>query len=142
MEIPPCLNQWVQTFGAAGVFLSVCADSFAPALQAVAQEIAQETGVPCIDGEVKTTTGPHGARPNCSVSDHALNAQGLTIDTALPSCVDSQNVAPCWTLAADPACPNGSLISVSRPAGAAPPTLDTTVECAVCTVGSTDPSCH
>jgi hypothetical protein len=136
------LNQWIQPFGAAGVFLSVCADSFAPALQAVAQEIAQETGVPCVNGKVKTTTGPNGVRPSCSVSDHAINAQGLTIDTPLPSCVDSQGVPTCWTLAADPACPNGSLVTVSRPAGAPAPTLDTSVECAVCAVGSTDPSCH
>jgi hypothetical protein len=135
------INQWVSGF-ANGVFEEICADSFAPALKVIGMEIGKVIGAPCIDGKVLPTTGPMGARPDCTVIDHSTNDQGATIDTPIPSCVDTANVAPCWSLVADAACPAGQLMKFTRPAGPVPTDLNSSVECSVCIPGSTDPRCQ
>ena len=135
------INQWVQAFGTKGVFENICANSLSPALNLIGQEVSQVISAPCVDGKVLTTMGTGGTRPDCSVTDHSFNDQNMEIDTPVSACSDNNNTAPCWSLAADPACPNGSLMSFKRPAGPPPTDLNSSVECSVCIPGSTNPQC-
>jgi hypothetical protein len=124
------INQWVQAFGGKGVFETICAPSFAPALQTIGNEIGKVIGAPCVDGKVLTTMGTGGVRPDCTVIDHTYNDQQMELDTPVAACSDTNNAAPCWTLTTDPACPNGSLMKFTR-TGTPATDLNSSVECSV-----------
>ncbi|HSZ81400.1 MAG TPA: hypothetical protein VLA14_03910 [Polyangia bacterium] len=133
------IEQWVYAFGHNGVLATPCDDSYASSLQSIAQSIAAVLGPPCLDAKIATTTGPHGPRPDCTITDYASGAPAAT-GTPIPSCVDTGGVAPCWTLAADPTCPNGELLSFEAPPGTTLG-LDSSVQCTVCS-DPRDPRCR
>jgi hypothetical protein len=113
---------------------SICDQSFANAMQLIAQQLGRLLGSPCIAGQVLSVSGPKGPRADCSVIDHTTNAAGVQVDTALASCVDNGSVPPCWTLAAGTAtqCPGQQLMQFLRPTNQAPPVdLNSTVECSI-----------
>ena len=124
------VEQWVYAFGHNGVLESVCGDDLGPALSHVAQSVLDVLGPPCLDGPIATTMGPRGARPDCTITDYAGDAGG----TVLPSCVDTGDVAPCWTLTDDAVCPGGKLLGFEAPPGApsgTAPGRDSSVQCRV-----------
>jgi hypothetical protein len=124
------VEQWVYAFGHNGVLESVCGDDLGPALTHVAQSILDVLGPPCLDGPIATTMGPRGARPDCTITDYAGDAGG----TSLPSCVDTGDVAPCWTLTDDAVCPGGKLLGFEALPGApsgTTPGRDSSVQCHV-----------
>jgi hypothetical protein len=134
------VEQWVYAFGHNGVLASICDDDFTPALQNIAQGIGDVLGPPCITATLARTTGPHGRRPDCTIVDHTSSRDGVAVDTPLPSCVDTGDVAPCWTLKADPTCASGLLLGFESPAGVAPVGLNSSVQCLVCS-DPTDARC-
>jgi len=116
------------------VTTSICDQSFAAAMQLIAQQVGRLLGSPCITGQVQNVMGPKGLRPDCTVVDHTQNAAGAAVDTPLPSCVDVGNQPPCWSLAAGTAnaCPGQQIMQFMRPANQTPPAdLNSTVECSV-----------
>jgi len=113
---------------------SICDTSFAPAMQLIAERLSQLLGSSCIRGTVLATMGPMGSRPDCSVVDHATNAQGVVINTVLPSCVDNGSQPPCWNLAPGTGaqCPGQQIMQIMRPPNQPAPTeLNTSVECSI-----------
>jgi hypothetical protein len=134
------LEQWVYAFGHNGVVENVCGDDFTQALADVASGIGDVLGPACLTARIARTDGPHGARPDCTITDHAPASDGTVVDTPLPSCLDDGGVAPCWTLAPDPACVTGALLSFEAPPGAPAVGLDASVECRVC-ADAADPRC-
>jgi hypothetical protein len=126
------IEQWVYAFGHNGVFEDICADDFAPGLQRIARSIGDVLGPPCLAGRIANTTGPHGDRPDCTIIDHTFDSGAMLIDTPLPSCVDSANVAPCWTLTSDASCPNGQLLGFMALPGMPETGVNSSVQCRVC----------
>jgi hypothetical protein len=114
------IKQWVDAFGSNGFFEPICADSFAPVLQAIAGQIGKVVGPPCLDATIDATT--------CKLVDHTYDAQGQLTDVPLPPC-DGSGQAACWSLVDDPIhCPTGRAFQLNRPAGPMPPP-DTTATC-------------
>jgi hypothetical protein len=131
------IEQWVYAFGHNGVLATPCDDSYASSLQTIAQSIAAVLGPPCLDAKIATTTGPHGARPDCTITDYP---SGAPAGTPIPSCVDTAGVAPCWTLADDASCPNGELLGFQALPGTSLG-LNSSVQCTVCS-DPHDPRCR
>lgn len=126
------------------VTTSICDQSFAPAMQLIAEQLGRLIGSPCVSGDILSTMGPHGTRPDCSVVDHTFDTHGNPVDTPLPSCVDNGNQAPCWNLVPGTAaqCSGQQLMQFMRPANAPVATdLNTSVQCsvAVCAPGVHNP---
>jgi hypothetical protein len=132
------IQQWVSAFGANGVFEDMCAPSFAPALQAIANTIGKKIGSPCVSGQVLDTTGAvwNGTtgQADCTVVDHQTNAQGVVVDTTLPPCAAGQNAGAtaCWHLdAGGQACPGAHAMGFNRPGGPVTTDLNSSVSCSV-----------
>jgi hypothetical protein len=133
------VEQWVYAFGHNGVLAKAC-DDFASSLQAIAMSVAGVLGPPCLTGAFAKKTGPRGPRPDCTITDYPAARDGGA-GTPLPSCVDTGDVAPCWTLTDDAACPGGKLLGFETPAGASAVGLESAVACVVCD-DANDPRCR
>jgi hypothetical protein len=132
------IAEWVKAFGQNGVFETICAGSFAPALERVAEETRDIFDAGCVQGKVLDTSGAvwtGSTTPDCAVIDHATNDQGVEVDTVLPPCAPGQNAGPtaCWYLEANQqACPGSSLVAFNRPPGTTPPfDLNSSVSCSI-----------
>jgi len=142
------LKAFVDAFGANGVFESICADSFAPALTAIASTIGQVLRPKCIEGPLvdKDPNRP-GLQPDCAVVDHSFDDQGVETSTVVPSCADEPTAPKCWQLADDPTdCPSTDAHPQQVLAFVPPPdpgtsNLNATVSCSVCIPGETSPGC-
>ena len=132
------VEQWVYAFGHNGVLARAC-DDFSTSLGTSASSIAAVLGPPCLPGAFAKKTGPHGPRPDCTIIDYPPGDGGGAVP--LPSCVDTGDVAPCWTLTDDPACPGGKLLGFETPPGGPAVGLDSSVTCVVCDDPG-DPRCR
>ncbi len=129
--------QLVSQFGAHGVVLPICVDSFAASLDRAAMLINSFLSPPCIPGRVqRSATGS----PDCKVTRHVATGTGSFTDTLVPSCADNGGVAPCWQLS-----PQASRATarfwMSAPIRTCRPTTATniTVSCALCDPNLPDP---
>jgi hypothetical protein len=112
------LKAFVDAFGANGLFESICANTFAPALMTIAQTLSRVLGPKCIIGQPldkngqPTTDGPAAANTpqgttqtavgaDCSVVEHSFDPSGMEVNTILPSCQDNPNTK-CWNLDVNP----------------------------------------
>src|SRR5262249_26802965 len=111
------LTAFANAFGQNALYLPVCAPSFAPALQTIAQRIGQAVPPPmlCI-GAVLADSDPStpGLQPDCTVADLTPNAQGTTVASPIPACASQPTARPCWQLASDPGCPGTFTLQVMR----------------------------
>lgn len=135
------ISDWVSAFGSKGSFLSICNESFEPALKTIAASVGSSLDLPCLDSRVlDTSLGPNGLQPDCVFVDHVTDAGGMRVDTPLSSCAQTGNVAPCWTIAADARCGSGQLVTFKRAAGASAD-VTTTATCQVCSANDARPGC-
>jgi len=130
------IAQWVAAFGARGTFETICGDSFAPALQDIADEIIGFVDPGCVEGQVLDTTGApwtEGKTPDCTVTDHATNDRGVVVDSVLPPCApgEEHGVTACWSFLRGPFCGGAPTIEFNRPGPAGPPDLSSSVSCAL-----------
>jgi hypothetical protein len=144
------LAEFVEAFGRNGVFESICADSFAPALMNIANTIGKALGPQCVVGKLVDTDGMPGDPivPDCTVVDHTFDNAGNQVDSVVPSCASNGSQPPCWSLGTDamncPALPDGTpqhVLNVMRPAGNQPSDLNSTLSCSIC-INNTDPGCN
>jgi len=130
--------QLVSEFGAQGLVLPICADSFAPSLDRAAMLINGFFSPPCIPGQVQSKVG----KLDCNVTRHVSTGQGSVIDKVVPSCADNGGVAPCWQLSPPGAagCETGQILDVSPDPNVSPTTAtNITVSCALCLPDVSDP---
>jgi hypothetical protein len=119
------IAQWVSAFGANGLLLPICADSMGPQLEAIAQRIGQPADGSCVQGPFPPA-GSSG-QPQCRVIDGNTEVGEL-----IQKCIDTGNVAPCWTAVDDPTCATGSkLLKIDRGSTIAP-NVPTVFGCAPC----------
>ena len=131
------VTEFVQQFGGNGLTLSICDQSFAPALTRIAQEIGRALEPPCITGQVANR--PDTNNPDCSVVSHTGNGSGMIIHRSLPWCNDVGGTGPCWQLIPGMNCGGGQTMDVTPdPANPMPASQNATVGCSLCTPGVTD----
>ncbi|MDB4981525.1 MAG: hypothetical protein JWM82_2277, partial [Myxococcales bacterium] len=115
------ISQLLEAFGANGVFNTICADSFTPALQNIAGQIGKRVAsYQCL--------ATAGTSTDCTFVDHVLDVTGARVDTPVPACATNGGAAPCWALVSDARCGTTHLVDVHRATGAALPN-STTVTC-------------
>jgi hypothetical protein len=133
------VTEFVQQFGGNGITLSICDQSFAPALRRIADEIGRVLEPPCIVGQIANR--PNTGEPDCTVVSHTGNGSGMIIDSAVKSCTETGGAGPCWRLIAGGANCNGQVMEVTDdPNNMMPASQNATVGCALCTPGVTDDS--
>jgi hypothetical protein len=137
------IKTWVDGFGRNGLFMPICAPSFAPSLQLIAAEIGKVLGPKCVEGQLlDNDPNTPDVQPDCQVSDRGFTAEGNAVESAVPSCDASGGARPCWNLVDDADnCPGAKVLQVTRD-GAAPPDTNTAIACAVCVPNSPDPRCQ
>ena len=130
------VTEFVQQFGGNGLTLSICDNSFAPALQRIADEIGRVLEPPCITGNIAMKPG---GGPDCTVISHTGNGSGMVVDSNVPSCAEAPGVLPCWELVAGMNC-TGQTMQVNNDPNAPPvASQNATVGCALCVPGVSDP---
>jgi hypothetical protein len=134
------INQWVQAFQGNGVFETICNDTFAPALQVIADLIGKRIGSPCVNGKILDTQGnlwsaADTTAPDCTVIDHATNDQGVVVDSPLPQCAGNAmtSTTACWYIqdGSATACMGEHIVGFVRPGAATATTLNSSVSCSV-----------
>jgi hypothetical protein len=122
----PGIRETALVYDLGGIFLSICQDDFKPALQQIAENIAQKLEPQCIRGNVTMV----GGAPDCNVVLHPLSTGTSSKDQTLPYCdggtTSSTGTSPCWSLTADPdSCPGAELLRICYDATCGLPPLDT-----------------
>jgi len=139
------IKAFVDQFGSNGLTTSICEDSFAPALDTIAELINVKLRQSCIAGQVANKPGT--SQPDCTVVNHVRNSENQIIDQPVAACADNGNTAPCWRLIdppdrTDADCPAPYQIldpdMIKDPKVAADAVKNATVNCAICTPGVTD----
>ena len=158
------LATFVNDFGANGLYLTICAPSFAPALQGIADAIGKNLGPSCITGQPKDKVSAAmgkaftaGGEPtkDCSVIDHSYDPTtgAPNPDQNVPSCADvtggctvtnaAAGCTTCWSL--DPGdamnCTGQHVMHINRPPGPLPSNLNSSVSCSICIAGVNGPGC-
>jgi hypothetical protein len=130
---------FIEQFGANGLLLPICADSFAPSLDRIAMLLRAQIGPPCITGRVAQVAGTQEL--DCKVTVRYASANGSITNKPVPSCFDSGDEWPCWQLTAGSgSCGNGQQLDVKPdPEG---PLSDQTVsyDCRLCDPAEPDPA--
>ena len=134
--------QLVQQFGANGLLLSICDQSFAGSLMRIGELINASLQPPCVVGKVATK--PNSTDPDCAVVSHSTDTTtGNTIDSTIAWCnaPGQNNAPPCWSLMTNGCANNGYLVNVSQDPNASSSTAqNATFNCALCTPGIDDPA--
>ncbi|HXU80173.1 MAG TPA: hypothetical protein VN914_02175, partial [Polyangia bacterium] len=138
------LKQFVESFGAAGSFFSICQDDFSPSLKRIGQQVAGRLGTPCVSAPiVDSKPADPGVQPDCQVIDRVPRAGGYA-DEPLPPCGSGNRSATgaCWQLAADASCEaSGFKVEVDRGGHLAAPGTLQVIRCVTCTQAG-DPRCQ
>ncbi len=87
---------FVQQFGNNGLVLPICADDFAPSMDLAATLMKSLIGAPCLPGSIGAKAT--GTGPDCKVTEHYQDENGMLVDQELPACADNGDVGPCWKL--------------------------------------------
>jgi hypothetical protein len=126
------IRDWVRAFGSHGLMMPICAPTFAPALNLIADEIGKVLGPPCVEGTLVQPV-------NCQVNDRFYDDQGKIVEIPLEAC-SVNPTPPCWKLGTDPMC-NGQTVTVDRGGAMLPNDLNTAVACSVCIPGVMTAGC-
>src|SRR5262249_4269917 len=125
------------------VLASICDDTYAESMNAIATKLRQLITPPCITGTIQTDSA---GQPLCSVVEHLEDAAGNKSDRAVQSCAVTGNAPPCWTLAAPaaaaggPTC-SGQQLTITDEPGVNTNTESSTIDCALCLPGAHLPGC-
>jgi hypothetical protein len=126
------------------VLASICDASYASSMAEIAKRLGQLITPPCITGTIENDGN---GQPECSVVEHLTDMQQNKKDRVVQSCAETNNAAPCWTLAPPPVDPTnpttcaGQQLTITDEAGIATNLESSTINCALCLPGSTEPGC-
>src|SRR5262249_53977599 len=126
------LASLVGGLGSNARYLTICAPSFAPSLQNVAESVGKVMGPQCIESRLADgDTATPGLQPDCEVGDVLPDDHGAHTEQAIPACSANGNTPPCWTIADGNAlaCQGSKILAVQRPSGNLSPELLTRVSC-------------
>jgi hypothetical protein len=87
------ISAFVNAFGANGVLASICDDSYAPAMTAIAKAIGALITPKCVGGTIQQVNG----QPNCTVTNEfKINGSPTLLTKNIPACSTNGGAAPCW----------------------------------------------
>jgi hypothetical protein len=135
----PRLLDFVEEFGATGLYLPQCGGEFTRLVQRFGE--VSNIGIPraCVSNVRDIDPATPGLQPDCSVEDLARTPGGTRTASRLPSCDES--TPPCWRLTPEGAC-GGYSLSIERAADfCAESGLAGTIECLAC-ADPGDPACN
>ncbi len=95
------VKQWLDAFGANGVFQSICAPTFGPAMTRIAEVIGRAIGVQCVPTNIGMKMD---GSPNCDVTERTISSTQMAIDKPVPHCGGAITVTPCWRFAVNAQC--------------------------------------
>jgi len=129
------LADLVDRLGTSGLYETICADDFGPAMQHIAEALI-EPKAGCLRGEpVDRDPAMPGLQPDCTVSQTHRTGDGTAFEVAVPGCDSTAAGSPCWRLAPDARCaaaPGNLAVVVDQGPGlSAPPNTRTAWSCRV-----------
>jgi hypothetical protein len=141
-DVPgPRLLEFVQSFGANGLYVGLCGEPLTAAVQRVGEFTNQGLAPPCVANVRDTDVVMPGVQPNCTLVRISADASGRTVSTVIPSCDDG--APPCWRLLPG-TCSGGAsgyVASIdSRPDWCLETPSTFTIECLSC-ADPNDPAC-
>ena len=95
------IKQWIDSFGANGIFYPICANDFKMAMTTIAQRIHAKLGASCVSTNIALLdpmdpTMGH----NCTVTQKTTDAMTNKQTTVqIPECDGARSVTPCYQLA-------------------------------------------
>jgi hypothetical protein len=139
------LKGFVEAFGARGLFESICAADFGPAMEHIARTLIPDV-VPCVSARLyDRDLALAGVQPDCAVSEEIPRELGeAPLEIAVPSCDIAGGATPCWRVGPDARCaasPEGMAIIIDHGAVAASPNTHARWSCRGCAASDTTPSC-
>jgi hypothetical protein len=133
------VTEFVNQFGANGITLPICLDSFSMSLDRIAMLINASLQPPCINSPVARKPG--GTEYDCTVVSHTSNGLGGTVDATVPACSENGGQAPCWQLTPGGMGCTGNIVDVSTDPSLPQSTAqNATVNCALCDPNFPDPN--
>jgi len=132
------ITQFVDAFPDS-VLASICDSDYTNSMTAIAMKLGQLITPPCITGTIQQDTS---GNPVCSVIEHLSDMQGNKMDRTVQSCGETNQVAPCWTLAPSTTtgC-GGQSLKVTDETGISTNMESSTINCSLCLPGSTLVGC-
>ncbi len=119
------------------VVASICDPSYAASMKTIATKITHLPGPPpCITGTIRTNAA---GEPNCTGSAVVQGASDASQIQTYPTCADTQNVTPCFTLVNGTGTCVGSTVTVVDAPGA--PSTSFTISCQICNPGVSVAGC-
>ena len=135
----PRLIEFVNQFGANGLYLPLCSGQLSPALDRITQQINSSLQPPCATNVRDTDPEMPGLQANCTVEDLATNPDGTRTSSRLPNC--DASAPPCWRLTASSGFCVGYVFEVlSAPDWCSESGMAGTIECLGC-ADANDPAC-
>jgi len=96
------IKQWIDDFGANGVFYPICANDFSTAMVGIAKKIHQKLGASCVSTNVAyNTPGDPASGHNCQVTQKITDSGGTVTTARLDECDGTGATvgnAPCYQL--------------------------------------------
>jgi hypothetical protein len=91
------IKQWVDNFGANGVFYPICANDFSMAMVGIARKIHAKLGSSCVS--TKIAVNPMDpTKHNCQVTQKTTESSGKVSNVQLPECDAGFGQVPCFQL--------------------------------------------
>jgi hypothetical protein len=140
------LESFVDAFGDRGLFETICAADFGPAMEHIAQSLVTPAA-PCIDGRLyDRAPAQPGLQADCNVTERRPSAtdDAPPIDAVVPACDDVSGTTPCWRLSPDARCVGkaaGLAITVDHGTTPAVPGTRAGWSCRVCLPGVAGAGC-
>jgi hypothetical protein len=136
----PRLLEFVNQFGANGLYLPLCSGQLSLALDRITQQINSSILPPCATNVRDTDPEMPGLQANCTVEEFANNPDGTRTSSTLPNCDTS--APPCWRLIASGGNCDGYIFQVQRaPDWCIESGAYGTIECLGC-ADPRDPACQ
>jgi hypothetical protein len=140
------MKAFVESFGAAGSFFSVCQDDYAPTMKQIGERVASQMNSRCINAPVVDTQADQpGVQADCQVIDRIpASVAGGYQDQPVPPCSSGGRSASgaCWQLVVNLTCSTSGLqIDVDRGGKLPVPGAQQVIRCATCS-GPADPRCR
>ncbi|HEY4184871.1 MAG TPA: hypothetical protein VGP07_07355 [Polyangia bacterium] len=91
------VKQWIDGFGANGIFYPICADTFSKAITGIADKIHEKLGASCVSTMIAADPDDPN-KHNCTVTQKTTDSTTNKVSSmTIPEC-DSSNTFPCYKL--------------------------------------------
>jgi hypothetical protein len=139
------LASFIGAFGDRGLYDSICAADFGPAMEHIARTLIPNA-VPCVTGRLYDSDPARaGLQAECNVTEEPPRELGQSpLATVIPDCDTTAGATPCWRVAADARCaatPEGMAVVVDRGGALPAPNTAARWSCRVC-ANAIDPGCQ